>query len=104
MYRIATCPATRKALACNKFLNPRITVQAVNDAFAYRGFATESIKVVPSNNAQNFSSMTVPMTEAEDKPLRVLDMTMVRKIKAELMEVDANSDGRYATYIRCLPG
>lgn len=28
------------------------------------------------------------------KPLKVLDMRVVRQIKAELMEVDANSDGR----------
>ena len=29
------------------------------------------------------------------KPLEALDMALVRQIKAELMEVDANSDGRY---------
>lgn len=30
-----------------------------------------------------------------EKPLRALDMRAVRQIKAELMAVDANSDGRY---------
>ena len=44
-------------------------------------------------NVHTFSSMAMPPGTVE-KPLQILDMAMVRKIKAELMEVDANSDGR----------
>lgn len=32
-----------------------------------------------------------------EKTLKALDMAVVRQIKAELMEVDANSDGRQVT-------
>lgn len=55
-----------------------------------RSFATENDK-----KAHAFSSMAAMSPGTIEKPLHVLDMAMVRKIKAELMEVDANSDGRY---------
>lgn len=53
-----------------------------------RAFAADHDKTV-----HEFSSMAMPPGTVE-KPLQVLNMAMVRKIKAELMEVDANSDGR----------
>jgi hypothetical protein len=45
------------------------------------------------------STMTAPIRELGkvEKTLKALDMAVVRQIKAELMEVDANSDGRQVT-------
>ena len=57
----------------------------------------------PAPSRRWYSSSTM-MTSTEkatkemgyiQKPLEALDMALVRQIKAELMEVDANSDGRY---------
>lgn len=41
---------------------------------------------------------TFSTQSATTKTLSALDMEAVRQIKAELMEVDANSDGRYARF------
>ena len=62
---------------------------------ANRSFATKTDKTISSDHTHPFSSMAATPGTLE-MPLQVLDMSMVRKIKAELMEVDANSDGRYA--------
>ena len=56
-----------------------------------RSFATDN----HAKQVHPFSSMATMTPGTIEKPLQVLDMSMVRKIKAELMEVDANSDGRY---------
>jgi hypothetical protein len=49
------------------------------------------------------STMAVPIRELGkvEKTLKALDMAVVRQIKAELMEVDANSDGRQVTNSNC---
>ena len=45
------------------------------------------------------SDFAAPVREVGkiEKTLKALDMAVVRQIKAELMEVDANSDGRQVT-------
>lgn len=61
-----------------------------------RGFATTTSKTEPSNTDNpSFSTMANSQPRGVvERPLKVLDLNIVRKIKAELMEVDANSDGR----------
>jgi hypothetical protein len=47
-------------------------------------------------SVRSFAQKTNALEQAYvEKPLQALDMAVVRQIKAELMEVDANSDGRY---------
>jgi hypothetical protein len=60
-------------------------------------------KVLPSStnyvfapSVRSFAQKTNAVEQAfVEQPLQALDMAVVRQIKAELMEVDANSDGRY---------
>lgn len=85
MQRIAMSAATRNALAPLIF---RTSTPAVH-VMASRGFATDN-----QQQTHAFSSMAQNPRGTLERPLKVLDMNMVRKIKAELMEVDRNSDGR----------
>jgi hypothetical protein len=56
--------------------------------------SSTSYLFVPS--VRSFAQKTHAVEQAYvEKPLQALDMAVVRQIKAELMEVDANSDGRY---------
>ena len=60
--------------------------------------ATSSDTMSTALRPRAFSSSTTETksgTGFVERPLEALDMAVVRQIKAELMEVDANSDGRY---------
>ena len=66
--------------------------------YAHAPSAMRAVQVTPiAFQLKTFSTEAVNNTSAfVEKPLKALDMAVVRQIKAELMEVDKNSDGRYA--------
>jgi hypothetical protein len=75
-----------------------IAWQQPTRAFSSQVVPDASAASKATSQAHAFSSMAAALPRGTlEKPLQVLDMAIVRKIKAELMEVDANSDGRYAT-------
>lgn len=94
--RVAMSSASRKLLAPMAF-RYNISTPSMTVMFQ-RGFATDNnnnnTTGTKSNLAQFFSTMAENPRGFVERPLQVLDMNVVRKIKAELMEVDANSDGR----------
>lgn len=51
-----------------------------------------------SESISTYQLRTFSTQSTTTKTLRALDMEAVHQIKAELMEVDANSDGRYAGF------
>lgn len=98
MFVVKVHQATRSFATKNGYqLGLRLThhvARAINghtiDAFSARAFSSARI----------LSSVGIDATAASDgqgfikKPLKALDLAAVRQIKAELMEVDANFDGR----------
>jgi hypothetical protein len=70
-----------------------------------RALAQQATSAFSTATLNHFSALQSPTTStsANTFPIQIrtlsiqnLDMTAVNKIKAELKEVDANSDGRYA--------
>lgn len=72
----------------------------IDQAFARQ--AKSALSTATTNHFSGLSVKSTPMNafaiQVRPLSLQALDMAAVRQIKAELMEVDANSDGRYARY------
>ncbi len=80
-HRFARCVAmqNRKGFSAAFRLTPAI-----------RSFSSAPLNTIPSD----YSSSQKSQIGFIEKPLKALDLAAVRQIKAELMAVDANSDGR----------
>lgn len=104
MQRLSMSSAARKGLAnaLKKSSAPSVQTFLLQPS---HGFATQSSndnhdkksQQIIRDHVQKFSTMPMPDVNEPgvmEQQLKVLDMNTVRKIKAELMEIDANSDGR----------
>ena len=88
------------ALSSQRFVRCMLTPhngRAISAVFrsnvSVRTFSSVHLNTVTNN------PVTAPPTETStlgyiEKPLKALDLAAVRQIKAELMAVDANSDGK----------
>jgi hypothetical protein len=62
----------------------------VQPTFSLRPMAT----VTSTSLRRQFSTDPTAQAGFVEKPLKALDLALVRQIKSDLMEFDANSDGR----------
>jgi len=102
MHRVATSSVLKtvlnsptKRLAGQNQAAKRMTMllrQQPQTAFFSSKSTERALTQAFSSIAVNPEGTNIPGTI--ERPLKALDMALVRKIKSELMEVDANSDGR----------
>ncbi len=78
----------------------QLSSNATFQAYRIGGFAAPTVHGVfhssffPVPRGSSFSTQKDEPPATIEKPLQALNMTLVRQIKAELMSVDVNSDGR----------
>jgi hypothetical protein len=94
MYRIGKSAKTPLASAIDRALAHQVkstlTVGTL-DKFHFSGLLKTE-----SKNTYQLRTFSTQQVGTVTKTLHTLDMKVVQQIKSELMEVDANSDGRYA--------
>ena len=82
-------------------------ITTIDRALAHQTKLTYTIGILDKRHFSGFPKpdsvttyklRTFSTQSTASEALRALDMEAVRLIKAELMEVDANSDGRYARF------
>ena len=72
--------------------NSRAISAVFRSNVAVRAFSSAHLNSVTTSATA--ASSTIETLGYIEKPLKALDLAAVRQIKAELMAVDANSDGR----------